>query len=269
MAERDHETDSFIKEVEEDLRRDRIQKLWEAYGTYVLVAAAALVVGVYVYKSQETQRTEQSALAAEVYSRAGDLLELGNAEEAMKNFRLLAKEAPPGYAMLAQFRVLGDAVRRGQVAAALKEYDRLARDLTDPILAGYARLQGGLLRLDIADFTAVENHLRPLTGPGSPWRHSAIEAIGLAAYKAGRQASARREFERLMADRQTPAAIKDRAQTFLAMIAQGDFPAPPGAKGQPGQGTAPVPEAPKPAAPDKQAPEKSAPKPDGGSAGRK
>ena len=74
-----------------------------------------------------------------------------------------------------------------------------------------------------------------------------------------------------MADRQTPAAIKDRAQTFLTMIAQGDFPAPPGAKSETGQGAAPAPapEAPKPTAPDKQAPDKAAPKPDGGSAGRK
>lgn len=260
MAEKQDATDSFIKEVEEDLRRDRIQKLWESYGTYVLVAAAALVIGVYVYKNQENQRIEQSALAGDVYTRAGDLLELGNAEDAMKSFRIVAKESPPGYAMLAQFRVLGDAVRRGQLAPALKEYDRMARELPDPILAGYARLQGGLLRLDFSGFTEVENHLRPLLVPGSPWRHSAIEAVGTAAYKAGRQATARKEFERLLGDRQTPAAIKDRAQTFLALIVQGDVPEPPGAKAKSEPKAAPAPPAPTPA------PEKTAPKAEGGAA---
>lgn len=254
-----NQTDAFIKEVEEDLRREQIQKLWERYGTYVLVVAAAIVIGVYLYKSQEQQRMEQTALAGDVYSQASQLYELGKHDDAMKTFRLLAKESPPGYATLAQFRIIADAVQKGQFAAAVKEYDRLATELTDPILAGFARLQGALLRVDFTGFPEIENRLRSLTEPGAPWRHPAIELLAVSAYKAGRLATARREFEKLIVDRQTPAAIRDRAQTFLTLIAQGEGPPEPPAKSGGGQGPQQGAPAAPPAAPPAPAPPKAEP----------
>lgn len=45
----DH-TDSFMREVEEELRREQFLRIWQSYGTYLVAAAVLLVLAVGGYK---------------------------------------------------------------------------------------------------------------------------------------------------------------------------------------------------------------------------
>ncbi len=62
----------------------------------------------------------------------------------------------------------------------------MASGKADPILSAFARLQAAAIRLGEADFTEMENRLKPLTGDDNPWRFIAKEYLGLAALKAAR-----------------------------------------------------------------------------------
>ena len=47
MANQD---DNFLREVEEEIRRERFERLWKEYGTYFIAGAAVIVIGVLGYK---------------------------------------------------------------------------------------------------------------------------------------------------------------------------------------------------------------------------
>jgi hypothetical protein len=51
-----HQDDGFLREVEEELRRERLEKIWRQYGTYILIVAALIVFGVLGYKYWENSR---------------------------------------------------------------------------------------------------------------------------------------------------------------------------------------------------------------------
>jgi hypothetical protein len=69
----------------------------------------------------------------------------------------------------------------------------------------------------------MQNRLNPLMGDESPWRYSARELMGLAAFKAGKTEEARTLLTPLLVDQKTPQSISERAQIVLAEIATADI----------------------------------------------
>ena len=91
------------------------------------------------------------------------------------------------------------------------------------MLREFARLQAAGLRIGEADFTEMENWLTPLMADDSPWRYSARELLGLAAFKAGKTTEARTILTPLLVDQATPQSITERAQIVMAEIAAGEI----------------------------------------------
>jgi hypothetical protein len=250
------EQDALLREVDEELRREQLAKLWENYGTYALAAAALIVVGVGGFKWWESRQIGLADAAGARYEAASRLLEEGKTEEAQKAFAEIAKAGPGGYRVLAELRVAAAEAKAGRTAQAVAAYEAVAaRSGVDPLFAGFARLQTASLKLDTSDWTEMQNRLTPLAAENSPWRYSARELIGLAAWKAGLMEEARKAFEPLLADRRVPPSIGERAKIVMALIVADELakaqPAP--AKAEPAKSVAPAPAAEqKPAEQEKQ-----------------
>jgi hypothetical protein len=220
-------TDMLAREIDEELRRERLLKLWDQYGTYILAIALAVVVGVGGYKFYESRRAQANQEASTRYIIGLRDFAMNKPGEAQKALENLAVNAPAGYAALSRLRLAGYDQGAGNLAEAAAAYEDIAKDGSiDPILADYARLQIAMLKLDSADFTDLKNRLTPLAAERNPWRFSARELLGLAAYKAGLSAEARNHFQRLITDRTAPPGIAERARTMLAVMAQSDAAAP-------------------------------------------
>jgi hypothetical protein len=51
-----NESDSLLREVDDELRREQLEKLWKKYSSLILLAAALIVVAVGGYKFLESRR---------------------------------------------------------------------------------------------------------------------------------------------------------------------------------------------------------------------
>jgi len=219
-----HQDDGFLREVEEEIRRERLEKIWQQYGTYILVAAALIVFGVLGYKYWENSRITAFQKTGQRYEDAMALASEGKEGSAAAEFKTLAKEGRGGYPALAQLQLSGALLKEGKKSEALAAYETLANDdKADEFLRSFAALQAAGLRLGEADFTEMQNRLNPLIGDESPWRYSAREMMGLAAFKAGKTNEARMLLTPLLVDQKTPKSINDRAQIVLAEIAAAEI----------------------------------------------
>jgi len=45
--------DSFIREVDDELRTERVQNIWKKYGKLLIAGAAAVVIGTAGYRSYQ------------------------------------------------------------------------------------------------------------------------------------------------------------------------------------------------------------------------
>lgn len=219
MANQD---DSFLREVEEELRRERLAKIWRAYGTYILVAAGLIVFGVLGYKYWEHSSLVAAQTSGARYEDAMALAADGKEGSAEKEFETIAAEGTGGYRALAQLQLAGAFLKQGKRAEALAVFEQLG-ETGDQLLRGYANLQAASVRLGEADFTEMQNRLTPLMSDDSAWRYSARELLGVAAFKAGKPDEARNVLTPLLVDEKTPQTIIERAHIVLAEIAESEI----------------------------------------------
>lgn len=210
----------IIREVDEELRRENWEKLWKAYGKYVVGAALAIVlvtaavVGWREY-SQYRSRQAGDAFAAAI-AQAETSADPGAAAAALEAY---AADAPAGYAALAQFRVARLRALDGDRAAAVAIYDALAQNGdVEPLLQDLAKLYSVRLQIGGADAAALNALLEPLAADGSPWRYSARELKAAVALQAGDRETARSVYAQLADDLSAPQQLRARAAEMLRAI---------------------------------------------------
>jgi len=233
--------DAFKQEIEEDLQRERMLKLWEKYKIFIMGAAAAVVLGVAAYKFIEQRRLTAVETSGAEYASAAKLIAEKKPDEAIKALSAIATSGT-GYAALASLRLAGIHAEAGRKAEAVAAYEAIQKQSgVDPLIADFARLQSAMLMADSIDFTELQNRLNPLLTDSHPWRNQARELMALAAMKANRNDDARAQLERLLGDKELPGGMREHVTILMSVLAQADL-----AKAQ--QGAAPA-QNPAPAAP--------------------
>ncbi len=211
----------FIREVEEEYRRDKAIEFWTKYQNWIIGAALIVVVAAGGWRYMEQQRKIAAESAGSNFEAAVQLVRDGKGKEAEAAFLDIARAGPPGYGMLARFRAAAELGGR-EPAEAVKIYDLLAADpAVDPLMQNVARLRAAILRVDSADAAEMKQRVEPLAAPTSSFRHSARELLGLASLRAGDFEAAGRWFDLIVADSQAPQGLRERAGTMLGIVASG------------------------------------------------
>lgn len=209
----------IFREVDEDLRRENLEKLWKRYGKFVIAFVAVVVVavaGFQAWKSYDRQRREAQSdefAAALATARAGDLGEATNA------LNELSDPGGGGYAGLAALERARLLAESGDVDAAVALWDRIAAD--SGLGAGFrnvATLLSVLHQIDQGDPGALRARLEPLAEPGAPFRGSALELMAALALRSGDTAAARELYTKVADDQDLPRNLRARAAQMLAAL---------------------------------------------------
>ncbi|WFP62413.1 MULTISPECIES: tetratricopeptide repeat protein [unclassified Mesorhizobium] len=211
--------DSFIREVNEEIRREQAQALWDRFGPIVLgvailiVVATAAVVG---YRYWDETRANRSG---DAFSAALKLANDGKNDEAIAALDQLEKDGYGAYPLLARMRGATVKADKGDVEGAVKDFDAVAADSAIPAgIRDMARLRAALLLVDHGSFADVSSRVEALTADTNPLRHAAREALGLAAWKEGKSADALKLFDQIASDDGAPRNSRQRAQLMSELI---------------------------------------------------
>jgi hypothetical protein len=209
----------IFQEVDEEVRREQLKKLWERYQYYVITLAVLVVLGMAGWRAYDWWETKKAAEAGTAFETAIGLSEQGKHAEAEAAFAKLAADSTATYRALSQVRAAAE-VAQSDPKAAIAAYDKIAADSSmPPVLRDLGALHAGALAIDNGSFAEVQARLDPLTGADHVFRHTARELLALAAWRAGDTAAARRYIDMIAADQQTPADARSRVQMLDALMA--------------------------------------------------
>jgi hypothetical protein len=214
----------IFQEVDEEVRRERLEKLWKEYGNYIVAALILVLACVGAWRGYVYWQERKAAEAGAAYEAASTLADENKHAEAQAAFAKLVGDGTAGYRTLARFR---EAAQLGlnDAKAAVAAYDALAADASlGRSLQDLAAVRAGLLLVDTAPYQELRTRLEPLTAPDRPFRHSARELLAFGAWRAGDNAAARKWIDAVIADPATPGTIRNRLDVLAALI-------PPEAKG--------------------------------------
>lgn len=208
----------IFDEVNEELRREQLKRIWERYSGLILGAAVLIVVAVGGWRGYQYWQAEQAAKSGAAFEAAVALAEANKPAEAQAAFAKIASEGTGGYRMLAQFRSAAETAK-SDAGAAVKLYDAIAADgRANAAEKDLAQLRAAELLIDTAPYDEVRKRLEPLTTEGRIFRHSAREILALSAWRANDAASARQWLDMIAADAATPSSMRSRAEALQALL---------------------------------------------------
>jgi len=207
----------IFHEVEEDVRKERLEKWWKAYGDYVIALLALIILSVAGYELWLRYEAGQRAKAAGDYTAAEHIADPAKAAAA---FEALSKTAPGGYGVLAKLAQADALPAAGKVSDAIALYKDIAASDKGPVGAT-ARLRAAWLMADGTSHADLTTWLQPLNTPDNPWRLMAREVLAYSDFKAGNVKEASFTFQSLARDPDSPQALRSRAQAFAEFLQNG------------------------------------------------
>jgi hypothetical protein len=222
-------SDTLIREVDEELRRDRMRKLWRQTGPWIIGGAVAVVLAVAGYEGWTWWQKTQAAKSSDQFYAATKIADGTDLAAAKKALDDVIAQGSGGYPMLAQFREAALLSQNGKIDEAVAAYDGLSTSLNDTHLRELALVLAGNLLIDKGDVAAVEQRVGGLITPASPMRNAAREVMGLVQYKAGKLDDAVKSFMAIMTDGSASRDAQNRVQIYVLQLqAEGaKLPAPP------------------------------------------
>ena len=208
----------LFDEVDEDVRRDQLKKLWEQYSIYIVAGAFLIVALVGGWRGYQYLEAKKAAEAGAAFDKAIELSEANKHSEAEAAFNDLAAKAPSGYRMLARLHAAAEAGTRDRQAGA-KLYDDIAADRSfGAPEQDLARIRAAGLLLETASYPSMLQRLEAATAPEATFHHSARELLALSAWRANDMAAARKWVDMITTDGESPPGLRSRAEALQALL---------------------------------------------------
>ncbi len=218
--------DDIFKEVDEDLRAERLRAAGRRYGLLLVVLVLAALIGAGIWQFQLYRQrqlaggtaaiffaaTKQADSSSHAASGNGAAPPSAGQAGAAELFAQVVARGPEGFRTLARFRQARIAWDAGRRTQALGFWDALHDDAgADPTLRGLASLLWVQHQLDDGDPAILKSRLGRLSTPGAPWRPLAQELDAEIDLRLGHVAEARRKLAALSEDAAAPEGLRNRA----------------------------------------------------------
>lgn len=208
----------LFDEVDEEVRREQLKKLWDNYSLYFIALMVLIVAAVGGWRGYQYLEAKKAAEAGAVFEKAVELSEQGKHAEAETAFADLAAKAPYGYRTLARLRAAAEASTRDPKAAA-KMYDEIAADSSvGSEWRDLAKIRAAGLLVDSASYADIQQRLETSAEPKSTYRHSARELLALSAWRNNDMTAARKWLDAIAEDGETPPSLRSRAEALQALL---------------------------------------------------
>lgn len=212
---------SFIREVDEEYRREEFTRLASRYGRWVALAVGLIlaVAGGYLY--WDSEQTKRNETLSEAFIQALDKVDVGASTEALGALETVAKGDNASYRALSLLTQAGIAANAADNARAAGLFRAVADDQAVPqVLRDAASLKLLRLEFDQTEPAAIIDQLARFMDGDNYWYPIAAEMTALAHMKAGENDKAAPIFYRVAEDSRTPASLASRAEQMAAMLGQ-------------------------------------------------
>lgn len=208
----DTPNDAFLREVDENLRRDQMEDFAKRYAKWLIAAVVLFLIAVGAYLFWQSRNQEKTAQKSEELMAIYDQIGSGQVDPARKRLEPLKSDGNDMVRTLARLADAAVALDVSDRDAALANYRAIIDDGGAPeAYRNLAIVRSTAIEFDQLQPPQVVDRLEPLTKPGNPWYGSAGELTAMAYLKQGQKDRAGRLFASIGGDKSVPLSIRSRA----------------------------------------------------------
>jgi hypothetical protein len=212
-------TETFVREVDENLRRDRARDFGKKYAGWLIAAVVLFLAasGGWIYwQDYKTKQSEQAVdQLAQIYTALGK----GQVPNAPARLDVLSKDRSKAVRASALFGRAAVAVQQNDTKLAIAKYREIAADTSLPeSFRDLALVRQTALEFDALKPEEVVARLAPLAKPDNPWFGSAGEMTAMALIKQGKKAEAGQLFATIAKNDQVPEQVRARSVQIASSL---------------------------------------------------
>jgi hypothetical protein len=211
--------ETFLREVDENLRRDQLRDFGKKYGGWLIGAVVLFLAAsggwIYWQHRQVQQAERQVEELAQIYRNIGT----GTVKTEAPKLDALGNSGSEGVRTSALFASAAIALEQNDLKLATQKFREIAED--DSLPKPYrdlALIRQTALEFDRLKPEKVVSRLEPLAKPGQPWFGSAGELTAAALIKQGRKPEAGRLYAAMAKDNAVPDAIRARSVQIASSL---------------------------------------------------
>ncbi|WP_294198779.1 tetratricopeptide repeat protein [uncultured Sphingomonas sp.] len=219
MALTPQNNEAFLREVDDELRRDQALHVWRRYGKALIAALVVALAAFGAYLFWQYRQEQDAGREGEQLQSAYDALAANDTKAAAGPLATLAQSHREGYRVLAIFTQADVLLQKNDLKGAAAKFASVAQDAS--VAQPFRDL--ALIRQTSAEFDTLKpevivERMRPLAVAGNPWLGSAGELMAAAYLQQGRRDLAGQVFARIAADAQVPRSLRQRAVQMAGVL---------------------------------------------------
>lgn len=212
--------DSFLKEIDKEVKNDHMKDLWQKYGLAVVLGVAVILAVTVSFETIKAWSHRSNQELSNAYAVAVSMQSQGRYEESLKILQKMADSNKGIYSEIAKIQVanvLFEEGKNAEAAALLEEIindrgvSRQMKDISTIKLASY-KLDTNTPREEI---TAM---LMPLTAEDNSWSNVAHEMLAMLAIRESDISGAKAEYQAIIDSSDVQDTLKNRAQEMLSIL---------------------------------------------------
>jgi hypothetical protein len=214
------ENEAFLREVDENLRRDQLTGLARKWGTLGAMVVGLFLIGLAAFLWWRSHRAEQAGQDGEQLVQVFGAAEVGSAAPTDPRLAALANSPRDGYRALAKLTQAG-LIAKNDPAGGAKAYQAIADDSVMPqAMRDLATIRAVSLQFDSLAPADVVTKLKPLAVANGAWFGSAGEMTAMAYLKMNRKDLAAPLFAAIARDNDAPVGLRGRAAGMATALGQ-------------------------------------------------
>lgn len=210
---------AFLREVDDELRRDQLSGWWRRWGRILLIAVGVGLIGLAGYLWWHGEQQRKAGELGEKLIQAFGSSDSGNETRAIAGFSELKLSGNKGYRAAAMLAEADLQVKKGDSAKAAASFGAIAADVNVPkAYRDLALVRQTALQFDSLKPDEVITRLKPLAVAGSPWFPAAGEMTAIAYLNENKPDLAGPLFAAIARDPEAPATSRSRAAQIAATL---------------------------------------------------
>lgn len=211
--------EAFLREVDEELRKDQALHVWQNYGLWIIAAIVALLIGFGGWLYWQSHEESQRAAEGDQFRAAFTALEANKGQEAEATLKELAESNTTGFSAMARFTQADLLLGKNDIKGAATIFGAIAADADLP--QEFRDL--ALIRQTSAEYDALKpeqviERLQGLAKKDNAWFGSAGELVAAAYLQQGKKDAAGKLFGEIAKDEGVPRSIRQRAVQMAGVL---------------------------------------------------
>lgn len=211
--------DAFIREIDEELKNEKLKKIWDKYGLFIIIFVVLAVSAAVSFETFKAWNEKRNQEFSDTYAYALNLQNQGRYAEAMEVLDKLQKSKKAVYSDIAEIQMANIMMEQNKVEEAIAILENVVKDEDfNPQMKQIATIKLASYKLDYAPSEEIQSMLAPLVRENGVWTNIAKEMLAMLAVRDGDLDRAKTLYQEISVAANTPETLKARAQDMLNVI---------------------------------------------------